>query len=540
MLSENKSIIDLFNESVSQYRNNTAFTCLGRAMSFSELDVLSARFATYIQNHTNLKPGDRIALQLPNVLQYPVAAFGAIRAGLVIVNTNPLYTAREVHHQLVDSGAKAIVVLANVAAAVATVIKDTDVETVIVTEVGDLHSPVKKFLMNSYLKYVEKAVPKFEFAQSINFSAAIRTNEDAYNEVTSDPSSIAVLQYTGGTTGVAKGAMLTHDNLVSNKNQLLNRIESVLHGDNLCFVCPLPLYHIYAFTCHCLANFSRGHHSLLIPNPRDIGGLIKAMKSEKIFAFVGLNTLFNALLQHPDFKQIDFSDMKLTASGGMALTTDTGRRWKEATGCTVAEGYGLTETSPVVSSNPPEAIQMGTIGLPVDGTEVKIADENGNALADGEVGELCVRGPQLMKGYWQRPEATAKVINDEGWFATGDMALRQADGYLKIVDRKKDMILVSGFNVYPNEVEDVISEHPGIAEAGVIGVEDPHSGEVVKAYVVRSDANLTTDAVRNYCKENMAGYKVPKFVEFCEELPKTAVGKILRRELKAIHEKQAS
>ena len=540
MLSHSQNIIDVLKQSVSEHGPKTAFTCLGKALTFDELDILSARFAAYLQRNTNLQPGDRIAIQLPNVLQYPVASYGALRAGLVVVNTNPLYTPREVHHQLRDSGAKALVVLANVAAAAASIIEDTDVETVFVTEVADLHSPVKKLLVNSYLKYVQKAVPDFSFPKSIPFTQALQAKEESHYEVMINPEDIAVLQYTGGTTGVAKGAMLTHDNLVSNKDQLLERIEPIIQGDNLCFVCPLPLYHIYAFTCHCMANFCRGHHNLLIPNPRDLPSLIKAMKAEKIFAFVGLNTLFNALLNNPDFRQLDFSHLKLTSSGGMALTTDTARRWQEVTGCAISEGYGLTETSPVVAANPPLSIQLGTIGPPVIETEVKIIDEEGKSLPHGQVGELCVRGPQVMKGYWQREDATAKVLDSEGWFKTGDMALQQEDGYLKIVDRKKDMILVSGFNVYPNEVEDVVSEHPGIVEAGAIGVKDEHSGEVVKIFVVRSDPNLSAEAVRAFCKENLAGYKVPKYVEFCDALPKSPVGKILRRELKEAEANRAS
>jgi len=538
MLADSQVITDVFNHSVDEYRNNIAFTCLGRSLTYGELDVLSARFAAYLQRNTSLQPGDRIAIQLPNILQYPVATFGAIRAGLVVVNTNPLYTPREVRHQLQDSGAKALVVLANVAAAAASIIDETEVETVFVTEVADLHPPLKRLLINSVLKYVKKAIPPFQFKQCIAFLSALQANEDTFQPFTAQQQDVAVLQYTGGTTGVAKGAMLTQYNLVANMEQLLDRIEPIMDGKNLCFVTPLPLYHIYAFTCHCMANFARGHHNLLIPNPRDIPSLIKAMQGQDIFAFVGLNTLFNALLNTPAFHQLDFKRWRLTASGGMALTKDTSRRWTEVTGITPCEGYGLTETSPVVSSNPPHAIQVGTIGLPVIHTDIKVIDEQGNAMPNGEVGELCVRGPQVMKGYWQRPEATAEILDNEGWLRTGDMAVQQDDGYLRIVDRKKDMILVSGFNVYPNEIEDIVSEHPGIAEAGAIGVDDEHSGEVVKMFVVRSDPNLTAEDVRAFCKKNMAGYKVPKYVEFCDSLPKTPVGKILRRELKELQKKQ--
>lgn len=537
MLGKHATVMEVFNESVEKYRNNRAYTCLGHTLSFGEVDVLSARFATYLQTKTSLKPGDRIAIQLPNILQYPVALFGALRAGLVVVNTNPLYTAREVKHQLKDSGARALVVLANVAHAAASILSETDVEYVFVTEVADLHPPMKKMLINSAVKYLKRDIPPFSFPDPIAFAKALRVSEDQFQPVKRSSEDLAVLQYTGGTTGVAKGAMLTNGNLVANREQLLNHLNGVLEEGDRTWVAPLPLYHIYAFTVHCMSIFSIGNHSLLIPNPRDIPAFVKALKSQQVYGFIGLNTLFNALCHDPDFRQLDFSHLKHTASGGMALTKDTARLWQDVTGVAPSEGYGLTETSPVVTANPPGAIQEGTVGTPVVGTELKVIDENDESLPTGEVGELCVRGPQVMKGYWQRPEATAEVLSEDGWFRTGDMALIQDDGYVRIVDRKKDMILVSGFNVYPNEVEDVLSEHPGILEAGVIGVPDDYSGEVVKAFVVRKDPNLTEQEVRDFSRKNMTAYKVPKSIEFCDSLPKSAVGKILRRELKEMDKK---
>lgn len=533
MPTHSTTIVDVFTETVKKYADNRAFTCLGHSLTFADIDHLSARFASYLQNETSLKPGDRISIQLPNILQYPVALFGAIRAGLVVVNTNPLYTARELEHQLKDSGAKALVVLANVAATAASVIDRTDVETVIVTEVGDLHPPMKRLLINMAVKYIQKAVPAFSFPRSVAFRDAMTANESGFTPASASPQDLAILQYTGGTTGLAKGAMLSHANLVANKEQLSVHLKDIMRdGESVTWVAPLPLYHIYAFTVHCMSVFSAGNHNLLIPNPRDIKSLVKAIRSEKIYGFVGLNTLFNALAHNEEFRKLDFKSMEFTGSGGMALTKEVARLWTDVTGVVPGEGYGLTETSPVVTANPPHAVKQGTVGTPVEGTELKVINEAGESLPTGEAGELCVRGPQVMMGYWQRPEDTAEVLSEDGWFKTGDMAIIQEDGYVRIVDRKKDMIVVSGFNVYPNEVEDVLTEHPGILEAGVIGVPDEHSGEAVKAFVVRRDPALTEQDVKTFAKSNLTGYKAPKFIEFVDELPKSAVGKILRRELK--------
>ncbi|MFV8783339.1 AMP-binding protein [Microbulbifer sp. SA54] len=528
-----RSILDVFSTASAKYADRPAFTCLGHTLTIGDIDRLSANFASYLQNNTSLKPGDRIAVQLPNVLQYPVVVFGALRAGLVVVNTNPLYTQRELKHQLNDSGAKALVVVANIADTAAAVVPETGVEQVIVTEIADLHPPIKRLLINSVAKYIKKMVPEFSFANRVRFTDAIATGAKLpHEDVQRAPEDIAVLQYTGGTTGVAKGAMLTNRNLVANMEQVREALgDSMKEGEEF-YVSPLPLYHIYAFTIHCMCLLTTGNHSLLIPNPRDIPGFVKTLKGKRFTGFVGLNTLFNGLMRDSDFAQLDFSKLHTTCSGGMALTRDTAKRWEEMTGCVVIEGYGMTETSPVVSFNPADAIQLGTVGLPVPGTEVKVMDENGNDLPNNSPGELCVRGPQVMKGYWERPEATADTIDSEGWLKTGDMAVIQDDGYIKIVDRKKDMIIVSGFNVYPNEIEDIVSAHPKVTEAAAIGIPNERSGETVKLFVVKADPSLTAEDVIAYCRENMTAYKVPKNIEFRDDLPKTNVGKILRRELR--------
>ncbi|WP_043316815.1 AMP-binding protein [Microbulbifer sp. HZ11] len=528
-----RSILDVFTSATAKYAERPAFTCLGQTLTIGDIDRLSAQFASYLQNHTNLKPGDCVAVQLPNVLQYPVAVFGALRAGMVVVNTNPLYTQREIKHQLNDSGAKALVVLANIADTAAAVIEETSVEQVIVSEIADLHPPLKRVLINTVAKHIKKMVPDFHFSNQVNFRDAMSSGaKQPHQDVQRTPDDIAVLQYTGGTTGVAKGAMLTNRNLVANMEQVREALgDSMKEGEEI-YIAPLPLYHIYAFTIHCMALFATGNHSILIPNPRDIPAFVKTLKGVRFTGFVGLNTLFNGLMRNPDFANLDFSKLHTTASGGMALTRDTAKRWEEMTGCVVTEGYGMTETSPVVSFNPSEAVQLGTVGKAVPSTEVKVIDENGNDLPNNTPGELCVRGPQVMKGYWERPEATAETIDSEGWLKTGDMAVIQDDGYIKIVDRKKDMIIVSGFNVYPNEIEDIVSAHPKVTEAAAVGIPDERTGETVKLFVVKADSSLSEEEIIAYCRENMTAYKVPKNIEFRDDLPKTNVGKILRRELR--------
>lgn len=531
-LNYNRTLAEVFSESCKSYADKNAFTCMDRTLTYTDLDRLSGRFAAYLQQHTALKPGDRIAVQLPNILQYPVVVFGALRAGLVVVNTNPLYTPHEIKHQLNDSGAKALVVLANIAKNAAAIIKETGVEQVIVTELADLHSPLKRILLNFAVKHLKKMVPPYEFPQQIEFNKALALANKPWQPVMQTPDDVAVLQYTGGTTGVAKGAMLTHRNLVANMAQLNERMKNVFRPSQELYVAPLPLYHIYSFTIHCTSAVALGNHSLLIPNPRDIPTFIKTLQGKPFTFFVGLNTLFNALMRNPEFLKLDFSNMRLTCSGGMALTAETTKHWLEVTKAPISEGYGLTETSPVVSNNPLESVQYGTVGLPLIDTNCKVIDEAGNALPSGEAGELCVQGPQVMKGYWQRPDATAEVMDADGWFKTGDIAIIQSDGYIKIVDRKKDMINVSGFKVFPNEVEDALSGHPDIVEVAVIGVPDGEGSETVKAFIVTANEQLTIEQVRKFAKETLTAYKVPHLIEFRKELPKTNVGKILRRELR--------
>ena len=467
------------------------------------------------------------------MLQYPVVVFGAMRAGMIVVNTNPLYTEREMEHQFNDSGAKALVVLANMGDKAMKVVPKTGIKHVIVTQVGDMHCPFKRLLINGVLKYVKKEVPAFSIAGSVPLRSALSKGAGKqYTPVPATADDIAVLQYTGGTTGVAKGAMLTHGNLMANMMQSDGVFTQILNEAEETVICPLPLYHIYAFTVHCMVLLQTGNHNILIPNPRDIPGFIKTLEKTEFTGFVGLNTLFVALCGQESFRALDFSNLKLTVSGGMALTKAAFDEWKQVTGCEVAEGYGMTETSPVVSFNPPGAIIQGTIGMPVPNTVCKVIDEEGNDLPVGEPGELCVKGPQVMKGYWQRPEATAETMTADGWLKTGDMAVIREDGYMQIVDRKKDMIIVSGFNVYPNEVEDIIVGHPDVIEAAAIGIPDPKSSEAVKVFVVSKNPALTEKDVIAYARENLTAYKVPKTIEFREELPKTNVGKILRRELR--------
>ncbi len=528
------SLLELIDRFVKQFANRPAFACLGQTLSYQELDELSANFAAYLQNDLGLTKGERIAIQLPNILQYPVVVFGAMRAGLVVVNTNPLYTEREMEHQFNDSGAVALVVLANMASKAQSVLPDTGVRHVIVTEVADLHSGLKRLLINNVVKYVKKQVPAFSIPHGVSLRTALKRGAGStYTAVACDRNDTAVLQYTGGTTGVAKGAELTHRNLIANMLQAHGLFNMALDEGKETVVAPLPLYHIYAFTVHCMVLLETGNCSLLIPNPRDIPGFIKTLQGTPFSGFVGLNTLFVALCGQDDFRQLDFSNLKLTISGGMALTSDAAQNWQDITGCRVAEGYGMTETSPIVSFNPPGYIKLGTIGLPVSSTACKTINDDGEETAIGEPGELCVRGPQVMKGYWKREEATREAFTEDGeWLKTGDIAVIQGDGYMRIVDRKKDMIIVSGFNVYPNEVEDVVAAHANVLEVAAIGVPDVKSSEAVKVFIVCRE-ETTEDEIIQWCRENLAAYKIPRYIEFRSELPKTNVGKILRRELRA-------
>src|SRR3990167_2152417 len=521
-------------QSCQRFADKPAFSNLGKTLTYAELYELSGAFAAYLQQHTDLQPGDRIAVQLPNVLQYPVVVFGAIRAGLIVVNTNPLYTAREMEHQFNDSGAKALVTLANMAHLVEQVLPKTGIKTVIVTEVGDMLPTLKRLLVNSVVKYVKKMVPAYNLPQAIKFTRALAQGRGKIVRESSPVNTdVAVLQYTGGTTGVAKGAMLTHRNLIANMLQAKGLMGANLNEGCEIVIAPLPLYHIYAFTFHCMAMLMTGNHNVLISNPRDLPGMMKDLAKFKFTGFVGLNTLFVALCNNEEFRALDFSALKLTLSGGMALQLAAAERWKDVTGCPICEGYGMTETSPIVSVNPFQNIQIGTIGIPVPSTLCKVIDDEGNELPLGGRGELCVKGPQVMKGYWQRQEATDEMIDADGWLKTGDIAVIQEDGYMRIVDRKKDMILVSGFNVYPNELEDVLATLPGVLQCAAIGVPDEKSGEAIKIFVVvKPGETLTKEQVMEHMRANVTGYKVPKAVEFRDVLPTTNVGKILRRELR--------
>ena len=528
------NILAVLRQSCERFADKPAFSNLGKTLTYGELYSLSGAFAAWLQHHTDLEPGDRIAVQLPNVLQYPVAVFGAMRAGLIVVNTNPLYTARELEHQFKDSGAKALVCLANMAHLAEKVVPRTEVRHVIVTEVADLLPPLKRLLVNSVVKYVKKMVPAYHLPQAVRFNdALVKGKGQALAEPNPQPDDVAVLQYTGGTTGVAKGAMLTHRNLVANMLQCRALMGANLKEGCEILITPLPLYHIYAFTFHCMAMMLIGNHNVLITNPRDLPAMVKELAKWKFSGFVGLNTLFVALCNNDAFRALDFSALKITLSGGMALQLSVAERWKAVTGCAICEGYGMTETSPVAAVNPAQANQIGTIGIPVPSTLCKVIDDGGRELPFGEVGELCVKGPQVMKGYWRREEATAEILDSEGWLKTGDIALIQPDGYMRIVDRKKDMILVSGFNVYPNELEDVLASLPGVLQCAAIGVPDEKSGEVIKMFVVvKPGMTLTREQVVEHMRANVTGYKVPRQVEFRDALPTTNVGKILRRELR--------
>ncbi|WP_150913290.1 AMP-binding protein [Marinobacter halotolerans] len=532
-LKKYTSMVDVFDQAVKKFADKPAFSAVGATLTYRDLDTQSRNFAAWLQNHTDLKPGDRIAVQMPNVSQYPVVVFGAMRAGLIVVNTNPLYTTREMEHQFNDSGAKAIVVLANMAYNVEKVLPQTGIEHVIVTELADMHSPLKRTLMNAAVKHLKKMVPAYNLPQAHKLPAVLSEgSKEKFTAVESKLEDIAVLQYTGGTTGVAKGAMLTHANLVANLLQVRPMMGDSIEEGKEVVIAPLPLYHIYSFTLNCGIMLEAGAHNVLIPNPRDIPGFVKELQKHRFTAFLGLNTLFVALCNNEDFKKLDFSGLKLTSSGGMALTSDTAKMWQRVTGCEISEGYGMTETSPVVTFNPNVAIQLGTIGLPIADTLVKTIDDDGNETPIGEPGELCVKGPQVMRGYWQRPEDTQKSFTEDGYLQTGDVALIQEDGYIRIVDRKKDMIIVSGFNVYPNEIEDVVSGHPNVVECAAVGVPDAKSGEAVKVFLVATAEGVTENELKEFCRERLTAYKVPKSFVFRDELPKTNVGKILRRELR--------
>ena len=527
------SLVELMDESFKKFAGKPAFANMGTQITFGELDRLSRNFASFLQNDLGMVKGDRLAIQMPNLLQYPIAMYGAFRAGLVVVNTNPLYTPREMEHQFKDSGAKAIVILANFASNLEKIIAKTDIKHVIVTEIGDMMGFPKKFIVNSVVKYVKKMVPAYNLPGAIPFSKTIAANGSALKPVSLKSSDIAYIQYTGGTTGVSKGAMLTHRNVVANVEMnyawMLPQMNKI---KNNIMITALPLYHIYSLTVNALSALKSGYLNVLITNPRDMKAFIKDLKKYQFSIITGLNTLYNGLLNQPDFATCDFSDLKITSAGGMALQNAVAEKWKKVTGCPACEGYGLSETSPVLSSNPVDGTgKIGSIGIPWPNTELKIVKDDGTEAAIGERGEIWAKGPQVMPGYWNRPDETAMVLED-GWFKTGDIGIMDEDGYFKIVDRKKDMILVSGFNVYPNEIEDVVAKHPGVLEVACIGIKDERSTEAVKIFVVKKEPDLTEDELKKYCRENLTGYKIPKHIEFRTDLPKSNVGKILRRMLK--------
>ena len=530
--SDYQSVGDLFEKSVKQFADRPAFHCMGKSITFAELDRLSAAFGAWIQSK-GLGKGARVALMMPNVLQYPVCLYGTLRAGCTVVNVNPLYTARELEHQLKDSGAEVIVVLENFAHVLQEVIANTPVKHVVVASLGDMLG-LKGALVNFVVRNVKKMVPAFELPEAVRFNAMLSAGRGmSLKAVATGHEDIAFLQYTGGTTGVSKGAMLLHRNILANIAQANAWLMPGLKDEVPIIITALPLYHIFSLTVNCLLMMKSGGCNILITNPRDIAGFIKELGKHRYNMITGVNTLFNALLNHPDFTQLDFSALRVTGGGGMAVQKAVADRWKQMTGSTLLEGYGLTETSPVATMNPLDlASYRGSIGLPVSSTEIAIRDDDKKDVKQGESGEICIRGPQVMTGYWQRQDETDKVLGPDGFLYTGDIGVMDEKGYVRIVDRKKDMILVSGFNVYPNEIEQVVAMHPGVLEVAAIGVPDEHSGEVPKIFIVKRDQSLTEEAVLAFCKEQLTGYKRPKYVEFRADLPKTNVGKILRRMLR--------
>jgi len=530
------SLGDLMASSCRQYAGRPAFSCMGRTLTFAELERLSSAFGAYLQS-TGLKEGARVAMMMPNVLQYPVAMMAALRAGYTVVNINPLYTPRELEHQLKDSGAEAIVILENFATTLQAVIARTSVKQVIVAAMGDLLG-IKGMLVNFVVRRVKKMVPVWSLPGHVKFNDALKIGAGkTFKPAKVGGDDVAFLQYTGGTTGIAKGAVLLHRNVLANVAQNALWVQDAYSMKpkpaDLTYICVLPLYHIFALTVNALMGLQQGAHNIMIPNPRDIPGFVKELGKHPIHIFPGLNTLFNALLNNEDFRKLDFKPLILTLAGGMAVQRVVAERWREVTGCGITEGYGLSETSPVATANKFTSGEFtGTIGLPLPSTEITIRDDEGKDLAIGEVGEILIRGPQVMAGYWNRPDETAKVMTKDGYFTSGDLGFMDERGYVKIVDRKKDMIVVSGFKVFPNEVEEVMARHPGVLEVAAIGVPDEHSGEVPKLFVVKKDPKLTVEDLFAYCKANFTGYKRPKYIEFRTELPKSNVGKILRRELR--------
>ncbi len=531
---EYSSLIGVLEDSFKKFEDKESFYCMGKCFTWGEIELLSRKFASYLQNDLGLKKGDRVALMMPNILQYPIALFGILRAGMVAVNVNPLYTARELEHQLNDAEVGTIIIFENSCKTLQEIVDNTPVKNILTTGIGDLLGFPKSMIVNFVIKHVKKMIPDWNLPQAKDFKTELfDANGDGYTRPDLNLEDISFLQYTGGTTGVSKGAVLTHGNIVANIVQARAWISKYIKEGEETIITPLPLYHIFSLTANCMIFATMGAKNILITNPRDMPGFIKELKKHKFTAFTGVNTLFNGLLNNPEFKDVDFSSLKLTLGGGMAVQKVVADRWKEVTGVPLIEAYGLTETSPAACINPMNLkAYNGKIGVPISSTEMIILNDEGERLPTGEVGEIAIKGPQVMQGYYKRPEETANVMTSDGFFKTGDLGFMDEKGFFQIVDRKKDMILVSGFNVYPNEVEEVVVSHPKVFEAAAIGVPDDKSGEAVKVFVVKSDESLTVEELKAHCKESLTGYKVPRLYEFRDDLPKTNVGKILRKDLR--------
>ncbi|NJN42732.1 MAG: AMP-binding protein [Flammeovirgaceae bacterium] len=532
---ESQSLLELFDQAFMNFPQRIAYENMGAQMTYKQLDEHSNNFAAYLQNDLELKKGDRIAIQMPNLLQFPVAFIGSLKAGLIVVNTNPLYTPREMEHQFRDAGVSAVVIVSNFAYNLETIINQIPAKHIIITDMGDMLGGVKGFIVDFVVKYVKKLIPNYNIPKYVKFNKALRIGASLkYTKPSVEADDVAILQYTGGTTGVSKGAQLSHRNIIAHNQMIRHWFSPYLNksnGNSEIMITAIPMYHIFALTVNGILMFTTGVKNVLITNPRDMPGFVKELAKHKFTIITGVNTLFNGLLNNPDFKNLNFSSLHGAVGGGMAVQDAVARRWEEVTGKPLVEGYGLSETSPVLCCNPLDGThRLGTIGIPVSSTEVAIFDDHGNQLPQGETGEICARGPQVMKGYWQKDNT--EVFYPDGWFKTGDIGLMDQDGFFKIVDRKKDMIKVSGFNVYPNEIENIIAGHRGVLEVAAIGIPDEHSGEVIKVFIVRKDKDLTEEAIKEFCYANMTKYKVPRHYEFMTELPKSNVGKILRRELK--------
>ncbi len=527
------SIIELIENTFKKYRNKAAFICMGKSYTYFEIDKLSLKFASYLQNNLRLKKGSAVAVMMPNILQYPIVAYGIIRAGMVVVNVNPLYTARELEHQLKDSGSETIIIFESACHTLEKCIKNTHVKNVITTNIGDFLDFPKSLIVNSVIKYVKKMIPKWKIENAVSLKSKLfYSNENIYKAPDIKEDDTAFLQYTGGTTGVSKGAELTHKNIISNTMQINSWIKNIYKSDGVA-ISPLPIYHIFSMTACCFALFELGITNVIITNPRDINELIKEMDKYKFSVITGVNTLFNAIADNPNFKNLDFSNLCLTLGGGAAIQKDVSDKWKNITKMPIIEAYGLTETSPAVCINPIDnKDHNGTVGLPLPETDIVIKDSNGKNMPINEIGEICVKGPQVMKGYWNRPDETKKIMTDDNYLMTGDIGYIDENGFLKIADRKKDMIIVSGFNIFPNEIEAIVSTHKKVVECAAIGIKDDKTGEAIKVFAVLNDDSLTKEELISHCRDNLTGYKVPKHFEFVKELPKSNVGKILRKKLR--------